>query len=87
MSFIDLTGKRFGRLTVIGRADDYSVKSEYSFDRKITWRCLCDCGVECVVIGANLKRGATRSCGCLRRDLLLERAARKRQAKVEEGRC
>lgn len=55
---IDLTGKRFGRLTVIREAGRVR--------RLATWLCKCDCGNECIAVGANLRRGATKSCGCLR---------------------
>lgn len=63
---IDLTGQRFGRLTVEGRAGTYI--SPYGDTRFVTWRCKCDCGKDTVAIGNNLKRGVTRSCGCLRRE-------------------
>lgn len=57
---IDLTGQRFGRLVVIERAGSIPKKGE------ATWRCLCDCGKETVVIGGKLrKQNGTRSCGCL----------------------
>lgn len=60
---IDLTGQRFGRLTVIeaGHRDPK--------ERRLYWRCLCDCGNEHVTRGAQLRRGETRSCGCLRVDM------------------
>ena len=58
---IDLTGKRFGRLTVIGRAGT----KEYKTGKKVIWACQCDCGNTCNVIGANLKHGDVKSCGCL----------------------
>lgn len=54
---IDIVGKRFGRLTVIGRAPN---KGE-----KTMWICKCDCGKTKVVAGCNLKAGKSRSCGCL----------------------
>lgn len=57
MKFIDLTGKKFGYLTVIEKAGRKNGK-------KIHWRCVCDCGNECVVSGSNLKCGNTKSCGC-----------------------
>lgn len=59
--FIDLTGQRFGRLTVIQRSGSGSGGSAM-------WRCLCDCGTEVVVIGQSLRQGLTRSCGCYSRD-------------------
>lgn len=81
MSAIDMTGQRFGRLTVIERAGNTTTPTMYGWgDVKATWRCKCDCGSECIVIGANLRRGLTRSCGCLRRDKLRERRNAKRQS-------
>ena len=59
---IDLTGQRYGRLTVIARhGRDAS--------RQITWLCRCDCGNQSVVLGSNLRKGHTTSCGCLRDEL------------------
>lgn len=54
----DLTGRKFGRLTVIGR-DTTRPKG------KTWWRCRCDCGNESIVWAANLLNGHTASCGCL----------------------
>lgn len=59
---IDLTGQRFGRLTVVAR--DYT-----DSNRNIYWKCQCDCGNECSVRGDHLKRGQTRSCGCLNAEI------------------
>lgn len=52
----DLTGKRFGKLTVI----EYS----HSKNNRAMWKCKCDCGKECVVTGRYLTDGDTKSCGC-----------------------
>lgn len=57
----DLTGQRFGRLTVISRAEDYVRPSSH---RSVRWLCRCDCGTEKVVRGTHLKSGAIVSCGC-----------------------
>jgi len=54
----DLTGRRFGRLTVLGPA--YK-KSDY----KLFWLCQCSCGGLTIVISENLKYGNTSSCGCV----------------------
>lgn len=60
---IDLTGQRFGNLTVIGIAEKSSTdKSRDSF-----WLCKCDCGIEKTIRGKSLRNGATKSCGCLRK--------------------
>lgn len=64
--FIDLTGARFGRLTVLGF-------EELAYEREASFRVRCDCGTEFVTLGKNLRRGLTRSCGCLRRDMMIER--------------
>ena len=61
MKFIDLTGQRFGMLTVIERSDD---KISPSGKRSTTYLCRCDCGEESVVLATNLRTGHTRSCGC-----------------------
>ena len=62
--FIDLTGHRYGRLTVVKRYGTYK-----SFDHQTpTWLCRCDCGNYTVVNGNALKIGSTKSCGCLRRE-------------------
>lgn len=55
---IDLTGRRFGRLTVIER---------HGSDKRgsALWRCVCDCGNEVVVVSGSLRSGNTQSCGCL----------------------
>ena len=56
---IDLTGHRFGMLTVTARAGLDST-------RKTTWLSRCDCGEDSVATGLNLKNGTTKSCGCLK---------------------
>lgn len=56
---MDETGKRYGRLTVIGCAEAPS--------RGVSWLCLCDCGNQAVVHGSHLRSGHTKSCGCLTR--------------------
>ena len=64
-AFKNITGMRFGRLTAIERA---------GYRRNIIlWRCLCDCGSESVVTGTSLRFGHVQSCGCLRREQLIER--------------
>lgn len=57
----DLTGKTFGRLTVI-RLEEWRKKLPY-------WRCRCSCGTETVVYRGHLARGHTTSCGCLHREV------------------
>ncbi len=57
---IDLTGKRFGRLTVIERAKDKKGKTY--------WHCKCDCEVEKDVCASHLTSGKIVSCGCFSLD-------------------
>lgn len=64
MKLIDLTGKRFGMLTVICRAADRNGDA--------MWKCVCDCGRERIVLGESLRYGHTKSCGCQMRRILLE---------------
>ena len=54
----DLSGKRFGRLVVVSKTDD-------RIHRHVLWKCLCDCGKECLVSSNSLSTGRTQSCGCL----------------------
>ena len=58
---LDLTGKRYGRLTVLGFD---SMRSDGG-QRLSMWRVKCDCGTVKVAIGASLVRGTTASCGCI----------------------
>ena len=59
--FIDLSGKKFNRLTVIDRAENIIGKN----GRKNTaWNCICDCGTKVIVRSYSLKNGSVKSCGC-----------------------
>ena len=54
---IDMAEARFGRLCVIGRSG--------SLRGRAVWQCKCVCGAKARVLGQDLRRGKTRSCGCL----------------------
>lgn len=54
-----LVGQRFGKLTVIGRAED---KERQNSAKAIQWLCRCDCGLEEIVIGQFLKHGVRTQC-------------------------
>lgn len=68
-NFKNLTGLRFGRLTIesfsgirfIGKRirTGRLKRNQASF-----WNCICDCGKRCVVSTGNLRSGGTKSCGC-----------------------
>ena len=66
MPLIDLTGRRFGRLTVLRRSGTYHYKRGGSDHTCPLWLCRCDCGAEAEILGNNLRAGRSRSCGCLR---------------------
>lgn len=55
----DLTGQRFGKLTILRR-------SERTARGATLWVCLCDCGKETVASTGNMEHGNTKSCGCLK---------------------
>lgn len=63
-SLKDLSGKRFGKLTVIKRnttyADENNIISKHTY-----WDCICDCGGKITTLGASLTQGLTISCGCI----------------------
>ena len=61
--FQDLTGQRFGKLTVIKRVEN-------SKCNRTQWLCKCDCGNTTMVLSCNLKSGKVSSCGCLHREKL-----------------
>lgn len=71
-TFLDLTGMKFGRLTILSRHED---RIEGNGRKRIYWDCKCDCGNNTVVCGENLKRGATTSCGCYKRECTSKRAS------------
>lgn len=61
--FTDLTGKRFGRWTVISFAGQDKNKNK-------KWFCKCDCGEFKIVLAGNLTSGRSVSCGCFNRELM-----------------
>ena len=66
---IDLTGKRFGRLEVIEKAEcPKNYGNTYAW-----WLCRCDCGNLVTVIGKSLRSGTTKSCGCYRSEYWKQR--------------
>lgn len=63
-AFKDLTGMRYGELTVVCRAAN---KIRANGKGRTMWRCRCSCGMEIVVPADVLTRGAQISCGCYRK--------------------
>lgn len=67
---IDLTGRRYGRLTVIE-------ESQVKIRNKVSWICKCDCGnVTKPIPGNALQSGNTKSCGCIHSEGLRERMSK-----------
>lgn len=62
MAYIDMTGQRFGRVTVIKKVTGKNKSRTY-------WQCKCDCGNEFTTTRQNLIQGATKSCGCYNKEL------------------
>ena len=62
MRRLDITGRRFGRLTVLGFS--------HRKGNRLFWLCICDCGTEIAIRGYSLTTGRTASCGCFREEVL-----------------
>ena len=81
--FIDMRGRRFGRLTVIEEAGRRF--------GQVRWRCQCVCGNTILAPGYGLRRGATRSCGCLWRATVFRHGETRtrlyRAWRAMKGRC
>lgn len=60
---INESGNRYGKLTVISRAEENEA-------RAAAWICHCDCGVDVVVLGGNLRGGRVKSCGCWKKEFI-----------------
>ena len=64
MTAISEIGNKYGRLTVISRAENK--------DRKAMWNCLCDCGNAKVVSGTHLRTNHVQSCGCYHSEVIAQ---------------
>ena len=63
---IDQTGRKVGRWLVLHRVKDNPERR----DRRVWWLCRCECGVEKLIPANVLNDGRSKSCGCLKLDLL-----------------
>ena len=66
----DLTGRKFGRLMVVGKDRENDSKNTF-------WVCKCDCGKYISVAHSRLTSENVKSCGCLRSDLAKEKFSKK----------
>lgn len=71
MKILDIKGKRFGKLIAIERVKNVK--------KKVSWKCLCDCGKETNVLTTNLTSNRIKSCGCLKNQKLIERSTKHNQ--------
>lgn len=67
MKITDLTGMRFGRLVVVSQ-NGYVKRGVNR--REVLWACRCDCGAEKSFRASYLRSGDTKSCGCLRPEII-----------------
>lgn len=65
MRLLDITDQRFGRLVALRLAKRRN--------KRTRWMCLCDCGKKRAVLGVLLRSGATKSCGCIAREVIVAR--------------
>src|SRR3990172_439815 len=77
----NLVGKKFNKLTVISKTE------KRNSIRCIIWICLCECGNLCEVSTNNLRRGGTRSCGCLQKKIASENGKKRnlKGTKLQKG--
>jgi len=66
---IDLAGQRFGRWTALARLSERR-------QHATSWLCRCDCGSEGIVVSWKLRKGLSKSCGCIRREACIKRNAK-----------
>ena len=76
---INESGNVYGRLTVISH-EGHSRNGEY------VWLCQCECGKRSIHTGGNLRGGWANSCGCLKKELLSERATGNTYNRLKKGR-
>lgn len=75
--FVDITGQKFNRLTVLKRVFNES-------KGHARWECLCECGNTTILNGTIIKNGIVKSCGCLRSDTTTAIKTKHGKAKTKE---
>lgn len=66
---INLTGKKFNRLTVLKRTKRPASSKVKDNKSKDFWLCECNCGKQIIAFGFSLRRHRTKSCGCLTNEM------------------
>lgn len=74
-NYVDLTGQKFNRLVVIGRAENNK-------NGKAVWICQCECGNYCKATTGGLKTGNNQSCGCLHKETFSNKKHGKRNTRL-----
>lgn len=74
-SIEDLSGRKFGRLTVVRRDIERDLQDKKNGKNAVHWLCKCDCGNPKLssVTGYQLKSGRTKSCGCYASEQIIKR--------------
>lgn len=75
--FVDLTGKSFNRLTVLGLGERNS-------NGQLQWKCKCACGNIILATTTYLKTGHTKSCGCYNKESSSNRLKSKKFISAKE---
>jgi len=77
--FIDLTGQRFERLTILKKSDKTNKRKD------IYWDCICDCGNKITINGANIRNNHQKSCGCLRIETIIKNTKERWEKTYTDG--
>ena len=77
MTAINETNKKYGRLTVIKRAENK--------DKKAMWHCICDCGTPKIVSGTHLRTKHVQSCGCYHAEVVAQIGKSNKNKKHKRG--
>ena len=80
-NLIDLTGNKYGRLTVLKRDCSYQERNNFT-NKKTYWLCQCSCGNIVSKDGYNLTHGKTQSCGCFQKEAVSKAAYKDLTGKV-----
>ena len=75
----NLIGHRFGRLTVVGRAENYITGRQVHS----VWLCICDCGNTTIVRASALRSGHTKSCGCFQDESRVKKSDQARKERKQ----
>lgn len=74
---IDISGQKFGKLTVLYHDDDYAGMEAH-------WICRCDCGTVKSFRGSHLRSGVTKSCGCGKKTRLMPYEPKKMPSEITQ---